>query len=455
MKYLRIRTYLPRGIYARAVVILIFPVIMIQIVVTVVFIQRHHDRVTRQMVANVEPHLRLVLSRVDAAPDVNAAMERINPITIPLHYDVTILPQPENRHKDRRLFYDLSGKIVIDTIRKSNERVTSIDLLGGSGKDVEIRAQTSLGEAVIVIQRSVFSPSNPHQLLVLMVFTGIFLTLIAFLFLRNQLRPIQRLAKASEAFGQGEHVDLGISGATEVRSATRAFLEMRQHIEEQLKQRTQMLLSLGHDLKTPLTRLRIGLELLDKRSDTTALVSDIDTISNIIQRFLDFARGTKHEQLTLVDPVSMAVDIVSSAQRAGQNIILPRETNSLSNRKFSLRKTAVRRAVENLVSNAKQYSSKSRLTVETSGSHLTFRVDDDGPGIPPEHREFAMQPFTRLDESRNLDESWGVGLGLAIVRNIAREHGGDLHLSASPDLGGLRAEMTVPVRRSRLIPTLG
>ena len=311
------RFHLPRGIYARGILILIFPVVTLQLVVSVMFIQRHFDRVTRQLVLNMEPHIGLVLSRINSSEDIQVALARVAPIADPFNLQVSLSPSHDQTAKDRRAIYDFTGKIVTEMIHEGNPSVTSVDLLANQGKSVEIRADTMLGEAKIVIMRSVVSPSNPHQLLVLMIVTGILMTLIAFGFLRNQLRPIHRLARASEAFGKGQSLDYKIAGSTEVRSAGRAFLDMRERIEKQIEQRTQMLSDISHDLKTPLTRLRIGLEMLNKNPEIDALISDVDTMSVMIQEFLAFSRDAATEEFRTLEPTEFVEKIVAQAATAG------------------------------------------------------------------------------------------------------------------------------------------
>ena len=443
-----LKSLFPKGLRGRTVMILLFPVIMTQLVIAGVFIQRHHDRVTRQMVANIEPHIRLVLSRISSAPNIDEAVDLITPIIVPGKLQVSISPESGGPETDRRLFYDFSGAIVIDTLKQAIPSVKTVDLLPENGNLLIIRANTTLGEAKIFVSRSSVSPSNPHQLLVLMVVTGILLTAIAYVFLRNQLRPIIRLANASKAFGTGEHIELAPAGATEVREATQAFLDMRERIETHLEQRTQMLSSISHDLKTPLARLRVGLELLGPSRETDELIADVNHMNLMVQEFVEYSQHQRLESVVEVDAVSLTDDICRDAHVPGRTLSLVIDQNVQGGVSANIRPISTRRAVQNLVQNAFNHAKSVRLTVTLRGGMLCFIVEDDGPGIPEESRELALRPFTRLDSARSLSHVSGVGLGLAIAEDISASQGGTLELGDSADLGGLMAVIALPVSES-------
>ncbi len=275
------------------------------------------------------------------------------------------------------------------------------------------------------------------------------MTLIAYLFLKNQLRPIIRLAHASKAFGQGRHVDLDVSGATEVREATRAFLGMRESIETHMEQRTQMLSNIGHDLRTPLTRLRIGLETLTESPQTKMLISDVRNMTFMVNELLDFTRDASTEEYRAVSVVELAESVTKAARVAGQDITLVKPEDLDRDVLLNARPLAITRALENLIGNAGSYAKRCRLTVEAKGTSVRLIVEDDGPGIPADRRIEAMRPFTRLDPARNLDKGSGVGLGLSIARDVAVAHGGSLELSSSETLGGLKAVLTFPIGDAR------
>ncbi|AHM05427.1 Sensor histidine kinase [Roseibacterium elongatum DSM 19469] len=356
--------------------------------------------------------------------------------------DIEVSIPPAGLTEDRRLFYDLSGVVMIDVMRASLPGVVAVDLM-----DVDNDAVVSIGAAPgrpamdLTVSRRRVSASNPHQMLVIMGMTGIFMTGLAYLFLRNQLRPIRRLAKAAEAFGKGRRVPYDPAGASEVRSAGRAFLDMRARIEGQIEQRTLMLSGVSHDLRTPLTRMRLGLSMLDETPEVEDLVHDVEEMQSLLDTFLEFARGEALDDPVESDPVAIAQRVVDNARRTAGDIRYVGPDNAAP---VLMRPDAVHRALANLVSNALRYGDRSVLTLTMLDGALRFSVEDDGPGIAPADRADAVRPFLRLDAARNQDRGTGVGLGLAIATDIARRHGGTLRLGESARLGGLRVDLVLP-----------
>ncbi|PYG34783.1 ATP-binding protein [Pelagimonas varians] len=425
-----LKQYMPRNLYGRAALILVLPVVTLQLVVSVIFIQRHFEGVTVQMSRELARVTNLALS----LPEGDAAILR--------QLDMTSIPVPATVVPDEeiRRWYDFTGIVVIRELTRNIPGLLQVAL----PDEWRVLLYVQRGEQVfeIEVDRERVSASNPHQLLVNMVFFGVLMTLIAFLYLRNQLRPITRLASAAEAFGRGRNEPYSPAGAIEVRAAGHAFLNMRARIERHIEQRTMMLSGVSHDLRTPITRLRLGLSLLESE-DREPLEQDVEEMQRLIDAFLDFARGDAEEgEAELVDPFEMVADIVMDAQRTGQDVTLVLTEGSGEVR---LRPRAMRRAVQNLVGNAGRYGTKCNVSVfvSESGKALRIRVEDDGPGIAEEDRDRALRPFVRLDPARNQDRGSGVGLGLAIAADIARAHGGVLRLGQSDDLGGLRADIVI------------
>nr|WP_211301662.1 ATP-binding protein [Defluviimonas denitrificans] len=432
-----IKNVMPRGLYGRAALILILPIVTIQLVVSIAFIQRHFEDVTRQMTENVVQDVALILDRVNRAPDLAAAEAQAAEFAGPLSLAVT-LPAPV-AEGDSRVFYDLSGRVVIATLRGTFPTIGAIDLY--DLKTVRITLGTEYGPMQVELPRRRVSASNPHQLLVLMLVTGLLMTTIAFIFLRNQIRPIRRLAVAAEAFGKGRVVAYRPTGATEVRAAGNAFLDMRARIERQIEQRTLLLSGVSHDLRTPLTRLKLGLSMLDPDEEVEALRRDTAEMEGLLDSFLSFVRDEAQDEAPVTtDPVALLRTVVEDARRGGQNVSLHAVEGAGT---APLREIAVRRALANLIGNAVRYGTRAEVSVAISDRALRFSVEDDGPGIPKERREEAMRPFTRLDRARNQNLGTGVGLGLAITADIARGHGGTLRLTESERLGGLRADLVL------------
>lgn len=436
MSFKWLKAFMPRSLYGRAALILILPVITIQLAVSIVFIQRHFEGVTEQMTQTMVQELQLLLDAVDDAADAQGLAQVQRDIAAPLAlaFDDAAGHPPA---ASVWWWYDFSGRVVAQTLRVSFPEMGPVILT--HDREVELWFDTRHGPLRITFARARVSASNPHQLLVWMVVLGAFMTVIAYLYLRNQLRPIKRLAAAASEYGRGRIVTYNPSGATEVRAAGHAFLDMRNRIERQTQTRTMMLSGVSHDLRTPLTRLRLGLGLFDD-DEAEPLQRDVEEMQRMLDGFLDFARGEAETETVLVDPVLLARDVLSDAARAGQAVVAGvLEADGM----VPLRPVAVRRALENLISNALRYGAQARLSVHVMPRTVRFVVEDDGPGIPEQQREEALRPFTRLDPARNQDRGSGVGLGLAIVEDIARSHGGALRLGESEVLGGLKAELVL------------
>lgn len=437
MSFKWLKRFMPSGLYGRAALILVLPVIFLQLVVSVVFIQRHFEDVTGQMTLTVTRELGYVYDLVARAPDQATALATLAGPTAALKMAIEFVPQQSVPIQDVRRWYDLSGKVVIREFGRYLPQITRVLL--PDDKLVIVFADTRLGVVKTIFDRRRVSATNPHQLLVSMVGFGGLMTIIAYIYLRNQLRPIKRLAYAAEAFGRGRHEPYSPSGALEVRAAGAAFVDMRARIERQIEQRTLMLSGVSHDLRTPLTRLKLGLSMLDDE-DAKPLERDVEEMQRLLDEFLNFAKGASEGETKKVDPFELVDDIISDGVRSGLDV---EKGEYLGKGMVKLRPVAIRRAIENLIGNAVRYGTKATVSVVMSDKSLRFRVEDDGPGIPTDLRGEAIKPFTRLDPSRNQDRGSGVGLGLAITADIARAHGGVLRLDQSEKLGGLCADIVI------------
>lgn len=438
-----LKGFLPRGLYGRAALILFLPVVVVTLVVSVMFLQRHFEDVTRQMTASMARELAFVAARIDRADGQrDAGREIAGPL------GVTIGPPETSATGDQRLFYDFSGRVVIEELRAQLPAIRAIDL-ARDDKRVIVTINGAAGPYSLGFDRRRVSASNPHQLLVLMVATSFLMTGIATVFLRNQLRPIRRLAEAAEDYGKGRTVPYRPSGAAEVRSAGTAFLDMRNRLERQNEQRKMMLSGISHDLRTPLTRLRLGLSMMSPDlpaddEDLRAMEADIAEMNRMVDAFLDYARDQAQDSPPEPTPVADFIDsIVSDAQRAGQRVSLQGLEQDGDGRAM-FRRDMLRRAVENLIGNAARYGTRAELDATLGPRSLRIGVEDDGPGIPDDAIETAMRPFTRLDPARGRNSGQGAGLGLAIAADVARAHGGQLRLGRGLRLGGLRAEIVIP-----------
>ena len=432
-----LKRYMPRGLYTRALIILILPVLSLQLLVSIVFIQRHFEGVTRQMTAAVAIDLRYLRDLADAAPNRVAAITSVNAVARPLELRVSWPYDIPDIVNDRQWF-DFTGRTVAIHLREAVPQIGAVSM--ADRRRVTVWIATEQGPMSVDISRTRLSASNPHQLLVIMVVLGAVLTAISYIFLRNQLRPITRMARAAADYGKGRITPYHPGGAAEVRAAGMAFLDMRNRLERQIQQRTMMLSGVSHDLRTPLTRLRLGLSLLDDE-EAEPLTRDVDEMQRLLDSFLDFARSDAGDAMERVDPASIVRDLVADFTRIGLAVTL--QPGSGPQVTIPMRPAAIRRALDNLVGNALRYGNKAHIAVHVTDRAIRYVVEDDGPGIPADQHDDAIRPFTRLDAARNQDKGAGVGLGLAIVADIARSHGGVLRLSASDTLGGLKAELVL------------
>ena len=432
-----LKKYMPRGIYARAALILIMPILLLQLLVSVVFIQRHFDDVTRQMTSAVNIELRFLVDTVNAETTPDAARAALGKLDEPLEIS-TELPSQDVVAADIKPAIDLTGRMVIETLRGDIADILAVSL--ADRRQVLLWVETRHGPLKLALSRKRVSASNPHQLLVIMVVLGGLMTAIAYAFLRNQLRPIKRMARAAADYGKGRITQFTPTGAVEVRAAGMAFLDMRNRLERQSQSRTMMLSGVSHDLRTPLTRMKLGLSMLDPK-EAEPLEHDVDDMERLLDAFLDFARSDASDSLEPTQPSSIVKAVMEDAKRMGQNVMLggiegPDDA-------VGLRPLAIRRALDNLVGNALRYGHRAEIGVSITDRAVRFWVEDDGPGIPPERYDEALSPFVRLDPARNQDRGSGVGLGLSIVADIARTHGGVLRLGESTRLGGLKAELVL------------
>ena len=432
MSFRWLKRYLPSSLYGRAVLILLLPVVTVMLVVSIAFIQRHFEGVTQQMARSASREIDLLLDSGTTAEEIDGSR-----VAETLNFTVTAVRPAEVPDENAWRWYDLTGTWVVRELKRVVPSTLAVDLTRDGV--VRLYLDTKAGPLRLDFNRNRISASRSHQLLANMLGYALIMTVIAFLYLRNQLRPITRLATAAEAFGRGQHIDYEPAGAVEVRAAGRAFVDMRARIERQIEQRTLMLSGISHDLRTPLTRLRLQLSMLDA-AERAPMEEDIAEMERLIDAFLDFVRGAREGEPEPVDPVALVRRIVEDAQRAGVPVAL---RGVAGHGEVALRAAGIRRAVENLVTNAVRYGTRAEVSVRLTGSALRIRVEDDGPGIPEENREEATKPFVRLDTARNQNRGSGVGLGLSIAIDIARAHGGTLELGRSSRLGGLCADIVI------------
>ena len=434
-----INNVMPKGLYARALLIIVTPMVLLQSVVAFVFMERHWNTVTQRLSASVVQDVAALIEFHQFLPTdggrrrlSNIAQDRLNLI-------VNFLPVTEMPPPAPKPFFSLLDEALSEELRKQIGRPFWIDTVGRSTQ-VEIRIQLDNTVMRVFARRNAAYASNSEIFLFWMVGTSLVLLTVAILFLRNQIRPILRLADAAESFGKGREVpDFRPRGAREVRRAAQAFVEMKQRVERTMEQRTTMLAGVSHDLRTILTRFKLEMALIGDSPEVDAMKRDIDEMALMLEAYLAFARGDSAEPSAPTDMAAFLEELKLDAERQGDKATVDFHGEPV----VTVRPAAFKRCLANLVSNAARYASSISITGHRDHRWLTVTVDDDGPGVPPNMREEVFKPFLRLDHARNQDEG-GTGLGLAIARDIARSHGGDITLGDSP-LGGLRAMVRIPV----------
>lgn len=437
-----IKSKLPRSLFGRAMLILAVPIVVIQIVVAAVFAERLFSDVSEQMSANVALEVNYIISLADKAPDKTAAFIAVGNAARPLNI-YTGFKERHPKRQDGWLWSDLSGQYVVKALRAHVNNLAYVDLRSNK-KLVLLGVNSNKGPIQLSFNRTRASATNPHQLLVAMLMTALIFTAISVLFLNNQIKPIKRLSDAAEAFGRGWAIPFNPRGAREVRSAGHSFLAMRTRIIRQIEQRTMMLSGVSHDLRTPLTRMKLSLGLQEPSDEVEHLKRDVDEMEAMLTEFLEFARGDSKEKSETVGINALVKRVVRNFKRADHNVVLHFIGETEANDTLKCRERGVQRAIENLIGNAVRYGEIAQLIVDISPKSIKFIIEDNGPGIPKDKREAALEPFTRLDVARNQNKGVGSGLGLAITTDIARSHGGRLQLLQSDELGGLKAILTLP-----------
>jgi two-component system osmolarity sensor histidine kinase EnvZ len=434
-----VKGLMPTGLYARSLLIIIVPMVLLQSVVAFVFMERHWNLVTRRLSAAVTQDIAALIEMYKVYPHDadNARIRRIAAERLGLQVD--FLPATDMPPVGPKPFFSLLDQALSEEIRKQIGRPYWIDTVGNSAV-VEIRIQLDDAVLRVFARRSAAYASNSGIFLLWMVGTSLVLLTVAILFLRNQIRPILRLSEAVESFGKGRDVpNFRPRGAREVRRAASAFIEMKARVERTIDQRTTMLAGVSHDLRTVLTRFKLELALIGDAPEAEAMKRDVDEMGRMLEAYLAFARGDGGEQSEPTDMEAFLDELKADAERDGHKTVVVFHGYPV----VTVRPNAYKRCLGNLVSNAARHADQIAIAGHRDHRYLTVTIDDDGPGIPPHLREEVFKPFLRLDDARNQDEG-GTGLGLAIARDIARSHGGDITLGESP-LGGLRASVRIPV----------
>ena len=439
---MQLRDYLPKTLFGRMLSIILVPMILVQVITIFIFYERHWDTVTRHMASQLAAEIELLADRLGSNPD-KATIDLIQTtgwqyFSFPVQHNPDgVFPGPNEGQPDSyaetMLRLELSRRLTQDW---------HVDLVSDPNL---IFVDLKLDNGVIRIYASrkrIFS-STSWTFFGWTLGSSILLFAVALLFMRGQVQPILRLANAARALGLGRQAqDYRLEGAREVRLAGRAFQAMRHRIMRQLNERTEMLAGVSHDLRTPLTRIRLQLALMGETEDAQAIRADLVEMEEMIDAYLSFAAGEGEEPPEDTDLPKMLERIIATTRNAhGYAITFKPPSPAIP--VFPLRRKAIRRAIENVVSNAIAFSSQAEISANYRNDEVTIIIDDNGAGIPAERRADALRPFVRLETSRNR-QTGGTGLGLSITNDIILGHGGELTLDDSP-LGGLRVIMKLPV----------
>jgi two-component system, OmpR family, osmolarity sensor histidine kinase EnvZ len=433
-----IKRVLPNTMFGRSLLLIIVPLVLVQLISAWVFYTRHWETVAHRFSADVAAEIVLLGQGINLAQNdeqirqlMDDAQSRTE-INFAFDRDAE-LPPPVAP----------GGSATEDHLRQAmNERAMSHYRVDGISDpdNLQVFAQLPSGVLHATLSYKRLNTSTTYIFILWMIGSSVVFFVVAAMFLRNQVKSLRRLAAAADSFGKGRMIAYSkIEGALEVRQAAVAFFQMRDRIQRQIHQRTEMLAGVSHDLRTPLTRMKLALELMGGDSPTVAeLKSDVVEMEHLVQVYLDFARGEGTETPVDTDIAALLQDIAAGAAREGTTLSLDQPDELV----VPVRPNALRRCLGNLIANSARYGSHVWLTGQPVADGVDILVDDDGPGIPPAERDHVFQPFIRLDSSRN-QTTGGIGLGLTIARDVARSHGGDVRLETSPR-GGLRARVHLP-----------
>ena len=428
----KFKDVLPKGLYSRSLLIIIIPVVVLQGILTFVFLDRHWQLVTRKLSSAVASE---IATFIDVVPSLG-----LNKVI-----------ELSERFYDAEVNYIPNKKIISNPPKPINlvENTLSKELSKNMNNSFWVDAHTYEKRVIVQIEkkegiyefiiprRNVYA-TNSHIFLVWMVISSLLLVSVAVIFMRQQIKPIEKLSKAAQQFGLGKKMEnFKPSGATEVRRAAEAYLKMQERIERFIEQRTLMLAGVSHDLRTPLTRLKLQIEMLSDDKTNIELLSDVNEMQKMLENYLDFAEDVTREKATKTDLKKMINEIIDSESSKSKTI----EFNIKNDEPifFECRTIAMKRCITNLLNNACSYGDNIRISLERKRDVINISIEDNGPGIDKTDYDKAIKPFIRLDSSRNQNIP-GSGLGLSISQDITSNHGGKLIMSKS-NLGGLKVQL--------------
>ncbi len=437
LKYVKVKIS-PKSLLTRFILIILIPMVLLQVVASMVFYDNHWRSISRRLANDIAGEVETVIYMIEQYPDSVQTEDVLAYFDQALQLKIHFKPETQ-------IIFDSVNVDNTGLVKQLDRALSKLDypfvIKENRSQDyimVYIQLKTGVLK-VEVPQKRVFS-STTYAFLVWMIGASILLFWIAFLFMKNQVRSVYRLADAAEKFGTGRAVErFKPEGATEVRQAGQAFLLMKNRIQKYLGERTSMLSGVSHDLRTPLTRMKLQLSMMPDDESTQDLLSDIDEMEKMLEGYLAFARGEGKEPSQVMEVSELLTDVVEKLRRNGHDIDLHIEQTQ----QISLRPHDFSRAITNILTNAHRYAKHAAVVMGVRDHFLDITIDDDGPGIPKEKRDDVFKAFYRLDDSRN-SKTGGVGLGLTITRDIVLSHGGEITLEESP-MKGLRVHLRFPL----------
>ena len=436
---MRLRDITPKSLFGRMLAIILVPIILVQIISVIIFYERHWDWVSRHMSKNLAKDVGLLIDELGTEPSKD--QRALSAIRARQYFDI--------------IFYWLEGGILqpnqiiepqFKNFRNSLQaRIKEPFYLSTLENSRQFYVDIQLGNGIVrmhIDDKRLFVPTA-LTFIMWSIGASVILFSIAIIFLRGQVRPILRLANAARQIGFGRDVDsFSVEGATEVRIAGRAFQAMRHRINKQISERTALLAGVSHDLKTPLTRMRLQLAIMEIQNDTKIeFEKELKELEEMIDGYLEFARDDREEQMVDASLFKLLQQASKTSDPTGEKINIIPPNNNIP--VFPVQVQSIRRALINLLTNAIRYAGKATAQIQIFDDHSEIIIDDNGPGIPRDKRAEVVLPFTRLENSRN-SKTGGTGLGLSIAKNSALNHGGELILEDSP-LGGLRVRLLLPL----------
>jgi two-component system osmolarity sensor histidine kinase EnvZ len=431
------KKFLPQSLMGRTLLIMILPILLAQIIAVYIFYERHWGNVSKHMALSLAGELAVIAKQVTANPDMDLSIY-VDNLSI---RSAKIGQFP----KSRGLVWKKIKQSPYSSFLRSkihNELMVYISI-DNSLLLTRIKLDDKNWLEITTSNKRLFN-STTYIFIIWMIGSTTILTFVAALFLKNQIRPIIRLARSADMFGRGQDLPINFKpeGAYEVKTASQAFIKMQERIRRFIRQRTEMLAGISHDLRTPLTRLKLQIEMLRGKiseAEISEMAKDIKEMQEMIDSYINFVRSAEEEESREVNIAETLRDVVAKFKAQNADI----ELAKLSNHVLFIKENSITRAVSNLVSNALKYAHKARISTAESAEFYSIIVEDDGAGIPESERELVLRPFYRIENSRN-PETGGSGLGLAIVQDIINSHGGTLELTDSADLGGLMVKINLP-----------